>query len=620
MNIKTTLLILFFIFFFKNALSQTTIIDNFNGSNTVASLQSRGWIVVDNDGGGTVPAWFQGNSSVFTSLEGPDSGYVGSNFLGSNSSGLVDQWLITPLLTVSMDDTLFFWARSAQQSGFNDSIFVFYNSTGSTSLANYQFLFGAKLDINNWTAYFVHFGSTGTFRIAIRYFVNNAPMLADYIGLDLFEIHHKLNYPATITLNNTFSFNGLNTSNYRMIGIPGNQTTKISDMITGTQKKDWDAFYDNGSASNFLQEFDGSSVFNFSAGKGFWILSKNPFTVNATVNTVSIAADNTFKITLHQGFNIISDPFEKSVSWADIQNLNGLNTNDILFDWSGVWTHATQMDPYKAYYFNNTNNLQSLKIPYNFAAAKNSARASYENYPGNFIKLSLIQKDQVKSYTVAGFDKSAKKDYDKYDIFAPPGYFDEVRINIEDQNISDPYKHLSVDYRPGVNEGQSFDLMIKNTTKQAVKLIADGMAGFSNYEVYLLDKNLNKFYNLKEQNEISFTPVHEKYDFQLLIGGETYINNVKKGDLPAEYTLFQNYPNPFNPSTLIKYQIRDNNTIVELKVFNILGKEVKTLLNEVQDSGTHEVEFNASDFSSGVYFYTLKASSYTATKKMILIK
>ena len=136
----------------------------------------------------------------------------------------------------------------------------------------------------------------------------------------------------------------------------------------------------------------------------------------------------------------------------------------------------------------------------------------------------------------------------------------------------------------------------------------------------MLDKNLNKFYNLKEQNEINLSPVHEKYDFQLLIGNEGYINNIKKRDVPTEYVLFQNYPNPFNPSTLIKYQIKDNNTFVELKVFNILGKEVKTLVNEIQDSGIHEVEFNASNLSSGVYFYTIKAGSYSATKKMILIK
>ena len=103
--------------------------------------------------------------------------------------------------------------------------------------------------------------------------------------------------------------------------------------------------------------------------------------------------------------------------------------------------------------------------------------------------------------------------------------------------------------------------------------------------------------------------------------------NEKVGAVPGQIQLEQNYPNPFNPSTTIRYHITNNNTFVELKVFNVLGKEIEALVNEFQNSGTHEIKFNASDYSSGVYFYTLKTVSgsgssetYITTKKMILIK
>ncbi len=444
-----------------------------------------------------------------------------------------------------------------------------------------------------------------------------------------------INYPAMITLNNTYSFSDvLQSSNYRMIGLPGDQSTLISNLIkTGTQKKDWDAYFDNGASSNFLVEFDGSSTFNFKPGKGFWVLSKNPFTVGGQVDNVKLSADNTYSITLNSGtsgFNIISNPFDVSVSWADVQNQNGLSTNDFLFDWTGVWTHATQMEPYKAYYFKNTNSLSTLKIPYNFAAAgkitaSNSQKA--EIYSGDYVKLSLYQNDVEKSFVVAGFNTSAKEDYDKFDCFAPPGYFDEVRIHIEEQNLTDPYKQLFVDYRPSVNEGQSYDLKLKNDTKKTIRLLAAGVEKFTNEEVYLLDENLNRFYNLKESNEIDISPIHKNYDYRLLIGNENFIDNLKKEYVPSEYSLYQNYPNPFNPSTIIKYQIPVNNTLVELKVFNVLGKEIKTLVNKIQDSGIHEVEFNAADYSSGIYFCTLKALSngglsvsFSSTRKMILIK
>ena len=85
------------------------------------------------------------------------------------------------------------------------------------------------------------------------------------------------------------------------------------------------------------------------------------------------------------------------------------------------------------------------------------------------------------------------------------------------------------------------------------------------------------------------------------------------------FDLGQNYPNPFNPSTVIKYSIPSSN-LVELKVFNILGQEVASLVNEVKNAGVHTVSFNASSLASGVYLYRITAGSFVSTKKMLLIK
>ncbi|HEX2786587.1 MAG TPA: T9SS type A sorting domain-containing protein [Ignavibacteria bacterium] len=88
---------------------------------------------------------------------------------------------------------------------------------------------------------------------------------------------------------------------------------------------------------------------------------------------------------------------------------------------------------------------------------------------------------------------------------------------------------------------------------------------------------------------------------------------------PNEFTLLQNYPNPFNPSTVIKFQI-PNNEFVSLKIYDMLGHEVETLINEHLTSGTYEVEWNAEDYSSGIYFCKLQAEEYVEIKKMILMK
>ncbi|MDR3665707.1 MAG: T9SS type A sorting domain-containing protein, partial [Ignavibacteriaceae bacterium] len=85
------------------------------------------------------------------------------------------------------------------------------------------------------------------------------------------------------------------------------------------------------------------------------------------------------------------------------------------------------------------------------------------------------------------------------------------------------------------------------------------------------------------------------------------------------FSLNQNYPNPFNPSTTISYQLSDQG-LVSIKVYDVLGKEITTLVNEVKQSGVHEVNFNASEFGSGIYMYRMTVNNFTQTKKMIVLK
>ncbi len=99
--------------------------------------------------------------------------------------------------------------------------------------------------------------------------------------------------------------------------------------------------------------------------------------------------------------------------------------------------------------------------------------------------------------------------------------------------------------------------------------------------------------------------------------------------LPLEFNLYQNYPNPFNPTTTIKYSIPTSSPLtkrrtevgfVTLKVFDILGREIKTLVNKKQSPGSYSVIFNAGDLPSGLYFYKLTAGEFSQTKKMLLLK
>jgi hypothetical protein len=97
------------------------------------------------------------------------------------------------------------------------------------------------------------------------------------------------------------------------------------------------------------------------------------------------------------------------------------------------------------------------------------------------------------------------------------------------------------------------------------------------------------------------------------------VEEIHSGNIPEEFYLSQNYPNPFNPTTKIEFRIADFG-FVTLKVYDILGNEIATLVNEEKAPGIYEVLFNAADMVSGVYIYSLKVGSFKQTKKMILMK
>ena len=90
-------------------------------------------------------------------------------------------------------------------------------------------------------------------------------------------------------------------------------------------------------------------------------------------------------------------------------------------------------------------------------------------------------------------------------------------------------------------------------------------------------------------------------------------------NLPTEYSLEQNHPNPFNPTTTINYTLPGEGHVT-LKIYDIQGNEIKTLVNETKAAGYYNVVFDASNLSSGLYFYSIRSGDFLSTKKMLLLK
>ena len=117
-----------------------------------------------------------------------------------------------------------------------------------------------------------------------------------------------------------------------------------------------------------------------------------------------------------------------------------------------------------------------------------------------------------------------------------------------------------------------------------------------------------------------------------VLGGASYANEIAwwenegivgiipaRSDFSGSFKLFRNYPNPFNPTTTIKFQLPQTSQVT-LEIYNLIGEKVATLLSAIQPPGSHSVEWDASNLTSGVYLYRLNAGNHVETKKMVLLK
>lgn len=102
-------------------------------------------------------------------------------------------------------------------------------------------------------------------------------------------------------------------------------------------------------------------------------------------------------------------------------------------------------------------------------------------------------------------------------------------------------------------------------------------------------------------------------------GGVTFAAEDKGSEIPEQYFLSQNYPNPFNPSTKINYSLPEGSN-VQIKIYDVIGNEIKILVDGYESAGSHDVNFDAGNLSSGVYFYRIQAEKFTITKKMVLVR
>ena len=419
---------------------------------------------------------------------------------------------------------------------------------------------------------------------------------------------------TSVTLNYSVSFSDVTNQNlYRMFGLPGTSNYSISQLMNGVQGNDWQVYYDNGNTADYFVKYDGSSTFNLNPGIGFWIISKQAVNVTGNVNAVNLTGDGTYTIPLHNGWNIISNPYVSTVAWSQIKSKNSISEN--LWDFGGSYYNSGTLEPYKGYYFNNATNLSGLKIPYFSSLAK------YANEElGDEIRLKLIHNNFVKSEVIIGFDPNSKAGYDILDMYKPISDFETERIVLRNELLEGNYKYLFADFRPS-EELNRYELNLKLLPNETYVIKKDGYIPISGMGICLVDERLNNLYDLTNSNEIKIKSSHAENKFALIIAGNNYIDELKqKCAKPLEFILEQNYPNPFNPTTTFRFTLA-NDANINFVLYNLLGEKVRSIINnELYKYGTYEISVNLKELPSGVYFYRLLADGHIKTKKLMLLK
>jgi hypothetical protein len=351
-------------------------------------------------------------------------------------------------------------------------------------------------------------------------------------------------------------------------------------------------------------------------------------------------------IALNQGWNLVGNPFLVDVPFGRLvfqggsclahYYFSGTGTQggwdsssvDTLKSWQGL---AIKVDSACTLKFDVTGILSSPSPGLNKRGITTHAKVAGSQLSKEWnLSIDGVRDDIGMSCigTEVGMTADALKGFDRSDRFQAP-FVGGRNILVSVQNESGP---LMKDFRPLNSQGDTWELTVMTGDGFANATLTFGVTdGISSrgFEAILVDLAKGLAYDVTKQKIIPVTTGKDGAgEYRLIVGTNAFIQNNLGGValIPNEPNLYNNYPNPFNPETIIRYAVPASmkTARVLLKVYNVLGQEVRTLVNGSVTPGFYEVSFDGRDLSSGAYFYRISitggGAAYHEAKKMLLIR
>ena len=441
---------------------------------------------------------------------------------------------------------------------------------------------------------------------------------------------------STVKSAQTFTVVGdsLSTTNpvgWSLFSLPLSPNNPLTNSILGDSSYVWGYTQDSG----YVQPN------TLAIGQGYWLglLSPVPWFVEGTATE----SDSTMQ-TLDTGYTIIGNNYVKPVTKESMSFMNagteysfadaataGLIVN-VMYEYDSTgYTDADTLLPFGGGWIASLQNgielvqkptLSNIVPPANKRIAvqplKNKSAASTSYWS---LAIQAANGPSTDKIFAVGVEPMSTNGFDaKYDAPRPPrgpgaNYLELYTIHNGGNYPVFLGSRYAKDFRDSA--GATWSFTVESSKNGTITLSWDKsqLSGTAR-KVILVDNVNGQSIDMSSLNTYAFT-YSSPHSFT--INGTTTKVDVNSGSLPTVYALTQNYPNPFNPSTKISYQL-PSNSLVTLKVYDIIGREVTTLVNAQQNAGEYEVIFDASRLASGVYFYRIQAGTFADTKKLLLMK
>lgn len=421
-----------------------------------------------------------------------------------------------------------------------------------------------------------------------------------------------------------------NARNYRLVALPGTVDLPLGQTLDGPPGDAWQAYWDDGSGDDFVA-FDGSETFNLRPGRGFWVIGNAPWTVDRTFDAVQLADDGTYTLTLHDGWNIVSNPLDADVAWTDIQAANPSPEGEgsavgTLWQWSGGFVPASvfaSAQGGQAYYLFVNDGPLDLTVPYPGAVPD-----GFESASPSALRLTASVDGRPSSVVEAGLTPEARDGLDRFDEVAPPSRFQPATLywtpsddasTAASKAANDDAAKLAREFRAPRGDGHTFDLTLDATPGQAVTLTASGLDAFDGQRVVLVDRSTGRSYDVTNTSTIRLVPETSSTPLRLVAGTDAFVRSAEAEIEPEQTTLLPAYPNPFAGRTTIEYTL-DEGADVRLAVYDLLGRRVALLADGQQQAGFHRIEWDGGRLASGMYLVRLTADGRQFTHKLVRVR